>query len=52
MDKTFEIVTDQVEFDEELYQQNLKENDFSVWEEEDAKVEEGMGKDDGKGDDE
>lgn len=50
MDKTFEIVTDQVEFDEELYQQNLKENDFSVWEEENAKIEEGMGTDNEKGD--
>ena len=43
-EKDFEIVTDEVEFDEELYQQNLKENDFSVWE-----TEEGKGTDDVKG---
>lgn len=29
---SFVIETDSVEFDEELYQQNIKENDFSVWE--------------------
>lgn len=45
-EKDFEIVTDEVEFDEELYQQNLKENDFSVWE-----TEEGKGTDDVKGED-
>lgn len=32
MEKEFVIEIDEVEFDEELYQQNLKENDFSVWE--------------------
>lgn len=38
MENQFIINTNSVEFDEELYQQNLKENDFSVWEK-DAELE-------------
>lgn len=45
MDKKYEIVEDEVEFNEELYQKNLEENDFSVW-----NLEDGKGSDDVKGD--
>ena len=44
MDNEFNITTNEVEFDEDLYQTNLKENDFTSWE--DA---EGVGSDDVKG---
>lgn len=36
MDNKFEIIEEEVEFDEELYQKNLEENDFSSWDEEDG----------------
>ena len=45
MNENFEIATDEVEFDEELYNQNLEENDFSAWDNA-----EGIGSDDVKGD--
>ncbi|WP_158568224.1 hypothetical protein [Coprobacillus sp. AF33-1AC] len=44
MDNEFNITTDKVEFDEELYQTNLKENDFTSREDD-----EGIGSDDAKG---
>lgn len=43
MNEEYEIITNTVEFDEELYQQNLKENNFDAWK--DAEVDEGIGTD-------
>lgn len=37
MDEKFEIIEEEVEFDEELYKKNLEENDFSTWDEEEGK---------------
>lgn len=42
MEQEFTIITNEVEFDEELFQQNLKENDFTAWEQD---LEEGKGSD-------
>ena len=43
MNEEFEILEEEVEFNQELYEQNVKENEF-------AELEDGIGTDDVKGD--